>query len=228
MEKAHERKRLKYTDLVENCIANGWKTWCFPVEIGCRGFPGNALWRAFKMLGIVGKERRTTIEEAGRKAETASLWIWRKRNDRTWAKEAGERAENNQEGQHESGCASAREPIVDECNPNCQGRPQERMTTFKGKHDVLSNFYPCRVHVFERTFKSSEHAYQYMKAKYYGEDRLAEEIFREHSACVVKRMAKRITTEEEWEEEKLEIMRQIIRAKARSVARYRNALLDAE
>ena len=51
-----------------NCTANGWKTWCFPVEIGCRGFPGNALWRAFKMLGIVGKERRFTIEEAGRKA----------------------------------------------------------------------------------------------------------------------------------------------------------------
>ena len=70
MNETHERKRLKYTDLVEKCIANGWKTWF--VEIGCCGFLGNALWRAFKMLGIAGNEIRANVKEAGRVAKSRS------------------------------------------------------------------------------------------------------------------------------------------------------------
>ena len=79
MEEAYERKMLKYTDLVEQCRTKGWKTWCFPIEIGCRGYPGNSSWRALKMLGIVGKDRRKLLKDAGDNAETASMWIWRRR-----------------------------------------------------------------------------------------------------------------------------------------------------
>ena len=55
MSEAYERKFLKYDELVEQCKSRGWKTWCFPVEIGCRGYPANSTWRALRTLGIVGK-----------------------------------------------------------------------------------------------------------------------------------------------------------------------------
>ena len=41
VDEAHERKRLK--------------TWCFPVEVGCRGFPAQSVWRTLGRLGIIGK-----------------------------------------------------------------------------------------------------------------------------------------------------------------------------
>ena len=39
VEEANERKRLKYQQLVEDCQSNRYKTWCLPVEVGCRGLP---------------------------------------------------------------------------------------------------------------------------------------------------------------------------------------------
>ena len=38
-EEAYERKMAKYQELAEACSNKGWKTWVFPVEVGCRGFP---------------------------------------------------------------------------------------------------------------------------------------------------------------------------------------------
>ena len=40
-----ERKMGKYTELQEQCRSRGWSTWLFPVEIGCRGFLAQSLWR---------------------------------------------------------------------------------------------------------------------------------------------------------------------------------------
>ena len=54
MEEANERKREKYQDLVDECKEKGWKTWCWPIEVGSRGFAGQSMWRMLKNLGIVG------------------------------------------------------------------------------------------------------------------------------------------------------------------------------
>ncbi|XP_069107314.1 uncharacterized protein [Argopecten irradians] len=43
MKEANERKQQKYQQLVEECQHRGWKTWCLPIEVGCRGFPGQSL-----------------------------------------------------------------------------------------------------------------------------------------------------------------------------------------
>ncbi|XP_069118797.1 uncharacterized protein [Argopecten irradians] len=40
---AHERKRAKYEALLTECREQGWHTWNYPVEVGCRGFPGGRL-----------------------------------------------------------------------------------------------------------------------------------------------------------------------------------------
>ena len=36
-DETHERKSSKYWELKEACQDRGWKTWLFPVEVGCRG-----------------------------------------------------------------------------------------------------------------------------------------------------------------------------------------------
>ena len=40
---------------------------------------------------------------------------------------------------------------------------QENVTAFNGKDEILSNFYPCDLRVFEVQHKSAEHAFQYCK-----------------------------------------------------------------
>ncbi|KAI8507131.1 hypothetical protein Bbelb_155700 [Branchiostoma belcheri] len=46
MEEANERKRMKYQELASRCREKGWKTWYFQVEVGCRGFIGQTMWKA--------------------------------------------------------------------------------------------------------------------------------------------------------------------------------------
>ncbi|VDI83021.1 Hypothetical predicted protein [Mytilus galloprovincialis] len=83
IEEAYERKMAKYQQLVEDCKQRGWRTWCMAIEVGCRGFAGQSMWRALRTLGVVGAERKKLITEVCREAEVASQWIWRKR-DEVW------------------------------------------------------------------------------------------------------------------------------------------------
>ena len=67
-----------------------------------------------------------------------------------------------------------------------------------------------------------------MKARYYGMEELAEEICKQPNACGAKKLAKQVLTEASWEEEKLEVMSAIIRAKAECVPEYRRELLKCD
>ena len=102
--------------------------------------------------------------------------------------------------------------------------PLENITTFRGRHDVLSNFYPCTIRVFERTFASSEHANQFMKAISNGKESVAKDIIQARNACEAKRLRKRVTAERIWGTELLEVMKQIMRRKFECVPRYRHEL----
>ncbi|XP_073696141.1 uncharacterized protein [Garra rufa] len=81
MEEANERKRAKYSQLMEGCRNNGWRAICQPVEVGCRGFVGQSLCRAYKMLGITGASQRRAIKLATDAAEVASRWLWIRRGE---------------------------------------------------------------------------------------------------------------------------------------------------
>ena len=78
-EEANERKKAKYEDLLAECRQQGWKTWNFPVEVGCRGFPAQSLGRTFSALGIKGREKRSAIQKICKAAEKSSCWLWIKR-----------------------------------------------------------------------------------------------------------------------------------------------------
>ena len=58
MEEAFERKRAKCEELAGECRSRGWRTRCNPIEVGCRGFIGQSLIRALKMLGVKGLHNR--------------------------------------------------------------------------------------------------------------------------------------------------------------------------
>ncbi|KAK0134731.1 Retrovirus-related Pol polyprotein from type-2 retrotransposable element R2DM [Merluccius polli] len=92
MEEAFERKREKYDSLESNCHSQGWKARCLPVEVGCRGFAGQSLCRAYTALGITGERRRRAIYNSTEAAEKASRWLWIKRAD-PWLSAARAQAE---------------------------------------------------------------------------------------------------------------------------------------
>ncbi|XP_078589523.1 uncharacterized protein LOC144869891 [Branchiostoma floridae x Branchiostoma japonicum] len=84
MEEAFERKAERYSDLKQTCSKKKWKTWCFPVEVGCRGFVGQSMWRMLGALGIKGNKRKQVTKNLTEAAESASRWLWLKRNEGTW------------------------------------------------------------------------------------------------------------------------------------------------
>ena len=89
MEEAHVHKLKKYQALNFESQQNGCKAWNLPVEIGCRGFAGQLLWRELKLLGIEEPARKQLVANVTKQAEAASRWIWIKRNER-WQSQPGD------------------------------------------------------------------------------------------------------------------------------------------
>jgi len=54
----------------------------FPVEVGCRGFPAQSLWRTISRLGITGRSRKRALSAIAQETEGSSLLIWQKREER--------------------------------------------------------------------------------------------------------------------------------------------------
>ena len=65
-----------------------------------------------------------------------------------------------------------------------------------------------------------------MNAQYYGREDLAEEIHEQPNACEAKKLAKLVLTEASWDDETLEALRAIIRAKAKCVPEYRKGAAE--
>ena len=66
-----------------------------------------------------------------------------------------------------------------------------------------------------------------MKVRYYNR-RLGDEIYNQLNTYGAMKLAKQAVTEASWEEEKLETMRAIIRAKSKCVPEYRRKLMKSE
>ncbi|XP_069101603.1 uncharacterized protein [Argopecten irradians] len=81
---AHERKRAKYEALLTECREQGWHTWNYPVEVGCRGFPAQSVWRMLSALGLSGRTKRTAVQRMAKAAERSSCWVWMKKDTSSW------------------------------------------------------------------------------------------------------------------------------------------------
>ena len=81
---AHQRKSLKYTDLMADCREKGWQAILLPVEVGCRGFPAQSVWKLFQTVGMTPSLRRTAVRQLAEAAEKASCWVWNRREEPNW------------------------------------------------------------------------------------------------------------------------------------------------
>lgn len=73
----------------------------------------------------------------------------------------------------------------------------------------LSNFWPCEVTVYGRTYPSAENAYQAMKLRW-DKDRGQ---FLNISATEAKKLGQKIVVRKDWERRKLQFMAEILDAK---------------
>ena len=88
MEAAFERKRDKYSELANECSEAGWRAFTYPVEVGCRGYTGASTRRLLKSLGIKGSKLKKALKVLAEEAEQGSFWLWLRRNDKAWGKQA--------------------------------------------------------------------------------------------------------------------------------------------
>lgn len=79
----------------------------------------------------------------------------------------------------------------------------------------MSNFYASPLHLEGHLFKSAEHAYQHKKAVFHRQWGLATQIKSAKDAGYAKRLAKGIVETSTWQNSKIEIMRNILTAKAK-------------
>ena len=78
------KKLGKYEPLRSSCVAKGWKTFLFAVEVGARGYCSNSLSRAFYQLGFSCKQTRELSKECSMVALKTSFAIWIARDSPRW------------------------------------------------------------------------------------------------------------------------------------------------
>ena len=89
---SYDKKFLSYcesSELGAECVANGWKVHCFPVEVGCRGYVADSLPTCLRKLGLGKVRSRKICKEAGDAALRASFWIWVLRDRKQWDLSSG-------------------------------------------------------------------------------------------------------------------------------------------
>ena len=86
----------------------------------------------------------------------------------------------------------------------------EPITEFRDWHRFLSNFWPCQISMDYAVYPAVEHAYQ--AAKTLDPDQRAR-LRRTRSPGAAKHLGKRVTLRPDWDDIKVEMMRQLIRQK---------------
>ena len=85
---AQSRKNRRYKDLAESVRAMGWTLYDFTIEVGARGCVANSLRHFLKKIGLVHRDRKTTIEDVALVAARASYHIYLASRDPAWVKHA--------------------------------------------------------------------------------------------------------------------------------------------
>ena len=79
-EEAYERKKAKYTELLDLCKEKGWRTWLF----GVRGFCSQSVCRLMTAVGTSGRDRKRAIQRLSQAAKRGSSWRWLRREEMSW------------------------------------------------------------------------------------------------------------------------------------------------
>ena len=116
---------------------------------------------------------------------------------------------------------------VDKCDAYYEN---ENIVTIRSPNNVLCNYYPCKINVYNHTFRSSEHGYQWCFCRHIGRDDLAEEVLLAPSAAKAKEISSRVPSQLHgtWHQYKRGVMREILTAKVKCCPEFRQALIDSE
>ena len=97
----------------------------------------------------------------------------------------------------------------------------EVIDQFRGEFHWLSNFYSCSVHYEGLTFGNTEAAFQAAKCL----DMKERERFFGLSGGQAKRLGKRVELRPDWEDVKIDIMRQVLKSKFNQNPELRKKLI---
>ena len=83
---------------------------------------------------------------------------------------------------------------------------------FKGEHAFLSNFYSCPLRMLDGLlYRTAEHAFQAMKVV--GDPKAKEEIRKARNPNEAKRLGRKVKLRPAWDSIRIDVMRQVVRAK---------------
>ena len=99
---------------------------------------------------------------------------------------------------------------------------------FKGHKNPLSNFHPVDMRSQGKQFKSSEAAYQYIKAETMGDHNAARKILQAETGLQAMKIAAKIQTNEQWQHKKFSVMEKVIGDKLRVCEAAQKSLLESK
>ena len=97
------------------------------------------------------------------------------------------------------------------------------ITSFRGEHGFLSNFYKCEIRLYNKKFKSSEHAFMYCKSDQLG---YKKSILAAETPSEAKKLGRKCKLRRDWESVKEEAMYQSVFAKFSQNDFLKKRLLD--
>ena len=101
---------------------------------------------------------------------------------------------------------------------------QENVTSTCGRDSTLTNFSMCEIDIYGLKHRSAEHACQYVKAMRCGDIARANIIKICRTALDARKIGKLISTTEEFDAQRVSVMKEILEAKALQVTSFRDAL----
>lgn len=84
---------------------------------------------------------------------------------------------------------------------------------FSSEHAWLSNFYPVKIKIQGKCFNSAEQAYQYTRAMCLKDSQTATMIMRARNAKESKKLSYNVESNDQWDADKIDVMRQIVTEK---------------
>ena len=109
--------------------------------------------------------------------------------------------------------------VYTEADPN--------IIAFSGQDNILSNFHLNEITVFGVEHKSSEHAYQYVKAMRSGDLPRATAIQAAPTALDAKQIGKNVLASQQFIDSQYNVMKEIVEAKLEQVQEFHDALKNA-
>lgn len=86
---SHQLKKAKYQDLIDEAVLKGWHATCYPIEVGCRGFPAKSVSYFLQKVGLEPMQLKRATRDIAAAAESGSRWLWMRRAH-SWNPSAGE------------------------------------------------------------------------------------------------------------------------------------------